>query len=121
MVGGGGNKIVATLRADGKVFPTKDGTTTIQQLANLMNYKIVSFILHLFFYYTKWKFLMDTKTLYLKRTEGEINNRSLNTLSIPTTVIDLGKQLLQYARDSDLKGVKNALSRGAPFTSDWVS
>lgn len=42
MVGGGGNKIVATLRADGKVFPTKEGTTTIAQLANLMNYKIVS-------------------------------------------------------------------------------
>ncbi|XP_037813281.1 probable basic-leucine zipper transcription factor N isoform X2 [Lucilia sericata] len=92
---GGGNKIVATLRADGKVFPTKDGTTTIAQLANLMNYKI--------------------------RTEGEIiNNKSLSTLSVPTTVVDLGKQLLQYARDSDLKGVKNSLSRGAPFTSDWL-
>lgn len=36
-------------------------------------------------------------------------------------MVDLGKQLLQYARDSDVKGVKNALSRGAPFTSDWVS
>ncbi|XP_065361356.1 GRIP and coiled-coil domain-containing protein isoform X2 [Calliphora vicina] len=95
MVGGGGNKIVATLRADGKVFPTKDGTTTIAQLANLMNYKI--------------------------RTEGEIiNNKSLSTLSVPTTVVDLGKQLLQYARDSDLKGVKNSLTRGAPFTSDWL-
>lgn len=64
------------------------------------------------------RFILKQKKF--QRTEGEIN-RSLSTLSVPTTVVDLGKQLLQYARDSDLKGVKNALSRGAPFTSDWVS
>lgn len=58
--------------------------------------------------------------LHTQRTEGEVN-KSFNTLSVATTVVDLGKQLLQYARDSDLKGVKNALTRGAPFTSDWVS
>ncbi|XP_073843457.1 ada2a-containing complex component 3 isoform X2 [Musca autumnalis] len=102
MVGAGGgagvgdNKIVATLRSDCKVvFPNQTGSTTLEhQLASLMNYKI--------------------------RTEGEISNKSLNTLSVPTTVVDLGKQLLQFARDSDVKGVKNALSRGAPFTSDWL-
>uniref|UniRef100_A0A1I8P8J0 Uncharacterized protein n=1 Tax=Stomoxys calcitrans TaxID=35570 RepID=A0A1I8P8J0_STOCA len=96
MVGGGGNnKIVATLRADCKVYPTNQGSASLDhQLANLMNYKI--------------------------RTEGEVSNKSLNTLSVPTTVVDLGKQLLQYARDSDVKGVKNALFRGAPFTSDWL-
>ncbi|XP_075159810.1 ada2a-containing complex component 3 isoform X2 [Haematobia irritans] len=97
MVGGGGNnKIVATLRAaDCKVYPTGSTSAILDhQLASLMNYKI--------------------------RTEGEVGNKSLNTLSVPTTVVDLGKQLLQYARDSDVKGVKNALSRGAPFTSDWL-
>ncbi|XP_011290545.2 probable serine/threonine-protein kinase tsuA isoform X2 [Musca domestica] len=95
--GGDNNKIVATLRSDCKVvYPTNQAasTTLEHQLASLMNYKI--------------------------RTEGEIANKSLNTLSVPTTVVDLGKQLLQYARDSDVKGVKNALSRGAPFTSDWL-
>ncbi|XP_061399446.1 GA-binding protein subunit beta-1 [Musca vetustissima] len=95
--GGDSNKIVATLRSDCKVvYPANQGgaTTLEHQLASLMNYKI--------------------------RTEGDISNKSLNTLSVPTTVVDLGKQLLQYARDSDVKGVKNALSRGAPFTSDWL-
>ncbi|KAL9905615.1 probable serine/threonine-protein kinase DDB_G0286465 [Glossina fuscipes] len=94
MVGGGdngGNKIVATLRGDFKVISTPDGAS-ITQLANLMNYKI--------------------------RTECDVYNKPPNSLS--TTVVDLGKQLLQFARDSDLKGVKNALSRGAPFTSDWL-
>lgn len=44
MVGGGGggdNKVVATLRADGSVYPASG--TSIGQLVNLMNYKIVSF------------------------------------------------------------------------------
>lgn len=58
--------------------------------------------------------------LVLQRTEVDVSNKALNTFSVPTTVVDLGKQLLQYARDGDLKGVKNMLSRGAPFTSDWV-
>lgn len=43
MVGGGGggdNKVVATLRADGSVYPASG--TSIGQLVNLMNYKIVS-------------------------------------------------------------------------------
>ncbi|XP_069967443.1 ankyrin repeat domain-containing protein 36B isoform X2 [Bactrocera oleae] len=95
MVGGGGggdNKVVATLRADGSVYPASG--TSIGQLVNLMNYKI--------------------------RTEVDVSNKALNTFSVPTTVVDLGKQLLQYARDGDLKGVKNMLSRGAPFTSDWL-
>ncbi|XP_039965706.1 ankyrin repeat domain-containing protein 18A isoform X1 [Bactrocera tryoni] len=95
MVGGGGggdNKVVATLRADGSVYPASG--TSIGQLVNLMNYKI--------------------------RTEVDVSNKALNTFNVPTTVVDLGKQLLQYARDGDLKGVKNMLSRGAPFTSDWL-
>uniref|UniRef100_W8B5C1 GA-binding protein subunit beta-1 n=1 Tax=Ceratitis capitata TaxID=7213 RepID=W8B5C1_CERCA len=90
--GGGDNKVVATLRADGSVYPASG--TSIGQLVNLMNYKI--------------------------RTEVDVSNKALNTFSVPTTVVDLGKQLLQYARDGDLKGVKNMLTRGAPFTSDWL-
>ncbi|XP_037934907.1 probable serine/threonine-protein kinase tsuA isoform X2 [Teleopsis dalmanni] len=90
MVGGVGNKVVATLRADGKVYPAEDNCNPIE---NLVNYKI--------------------------RTEVEMN-KSLNTIGIPTTIVDLGKQLLQYARDSDVKGVRNMLARGAPFTSDWL-
>lgn len=120
MVGGGdsgGNKIVATLRGDFKVISTPDGAS-ITQLANLMNYKIVS-----------EKDLLSSLSLLLnafvfnvffKRTECDVYNKPPNSLSMSTTVVDLGKQLLQFARDSDLKGVKNALSRGAPFTSDWV-
>ncbi|XP_036337184.1 ankyrin repeat domain-containing protein 18A-like isoform X1 [Rhagoletis pomonella] len=91
-VGGGDNKVVATLRADGSVYPASG--TSIGQLVNLMNYKI--------------------------RTEVDVSNKTLNTFSAPTTVVDLGKQLLHYSRDGDLKGVKNMLSRGAPFTSDWL-
>lgn len=42
-VGSGNNKIVATLRADCKVYPTTQGSSILEhQLANLINYKIVS-------------------------------------------------------------------------------
>lgn len=53
---------------------------------------------------------------HTQRTEGELGNKA-----IANNVMDLGKQLLQYARDSDVKGVKNMLKRGAPFTADWVT
>lgn len=65
-------------------------------------------------------FICYTFSTVLQRTEVDVSNKALNTFNVPTTVVDLGKQLLQYARDGDLKGVKNMLSRGAPFTSDWV-
>ncbi|XP_067644865.1 uncharacterized protein Atac3 isoform X2 [Eurosta solidaginis] len=97
MVGGGSsgdNKVVATLRADGSVYPASG--TSFDHLVNLIHYKI--------------------------RTDVDISNanKATNSSVAPTTIVDLGKQLLQYARDGDLKGVKNMLSRGAPFTSDWL-
>lgn len=41
-------------------------------------------------------------------------------LLVAATCVDLGKQLLQCARDSDVAGVKAALAHGAPFASDWL-
>ncbi|EDV95507.1 GH15745 [Drosophila grimshawi] len=92
-VGGatGSSKVVATLRADGSV--AMEAQSLNQQLSNLLNYKI--------------------------RTEGELLLKKSNAPG-PTTVIDLGKQLLQCARDSDVPGVKTALAHGAPFASDWL-
>lgn len=55
----------------------------------------------------------------LQRTENELLLKKGNVPG-PTTVVDLGKQLLQCARDSDVPGVKTALAHGAPFSSDWV-
>jgi GA-binding protein transcription factor beta len=34
--------------------------------------------------------------------------------------VELGKRLLVYSRDGDTEEVKNLISRGAPFTTDWV-
>ncbi|XP_017057867.1 inversin-A isoform X2 [Drosophila ficusphila] len=56
---------------------------------------------------------------YEIRTEGEVQNKK-NNLVGPATCVDLGKQLLQCARDSDVVGVKTALAHGAPFASDWL-
>ncbi|XP_016960049.1 GA-binding protein subunit beta-1 isoform X2 [Drosophila biarmipes] len=80
----GASKVVATLRADGHVYPMEN--------SNLMHYEI--------------------------RTEGEVQQKKGNLL--PATCVDLGKQLLQCARDSDVSGVKTALAHGAPFASDWL-
>lgn len=62
-------------------------------------------------------YISFTKIKFDQRTENEL----VKPLSVTTTtVVDLGKLLLQYARDSDVNGVKKMLSRGAPYTSDWV-
>ncbi|EDW66759.1 uncharacterized protein Atac3 isoform X2 [Drosophila virilis] len=89
----GNSKVVATLRADGSV--AMEAQSVNQQLSNnlLKKYKI--------------------------RTEGELLLKKGNAPG-PTTVVDLGKQLLQCARDSDVPGVKTALAHGAPFSSDWL-
>ncbi|BFF99850.1 inversin-B [Drosophila madeirensis] len=85
---GGTSKVVATLRADGNVYPMDPTDHT-----NLLHYEI--------------------------RTEGELQQKKSNGPG-PSTVVDLGKQLLQCARDSDVTGVKTALAHGAPFASDWL-
>ncbi|XP_033239537.1 GA-binding protein subunit beta-1 isoform X1 [Drosophila pseudoobscura] len=85
---GGPSKVVATLRADGNVYPM-DPT----EHSNLLHYEI--------------------------RTEGEHQLKKGNG-SGTSTVVDLGKQLLQCARDSDVTGVKTTLAHGAPFASDWL-
>lgn len=43
--------------------------------------------------------------------------KSASTIS----VMDLGKMLLQYAKDGDTAKVHELMTRGAPFTTDWVS
>lgn len=87
----GNSKVVATLRADGSV--AMEAQSINQQLSNLLNYEI--------------------------RTENELLLKKGNAPG-PATVVDLGKQLLQCARDSDVSGVKTALAHGAPFASDWL-
>ncbi|XP_060656800.1 ankyrin-2 [Drosophila nasuta] len=84
------SKVVATLRADGSV--AMEAQSLNQQLSNLLNYEI--------------------------RTESELLLKKGNAPA--PTVVDLGKQLLQCARDSDVAGVKTALAHGAPFASDWL-
>ncbi|XP_030385464.1 uncharacterized protein LOC115632452 isoform X2 [Scaptodrosophila lebanonensis] len=91
-LGMGTSKVVATLRADGNVYPT-EAQAPFAQLSNLTGYEI--------------------------RTENELLLNKGNIINA-TTVVDLGKQLLQCARDSDVAGVKAALGHGAPFASDWL-
>lgn len=35
--------------------------------------------------------------------------------------MDYGKMLLQFAKEGETKKVHELMSRGAPFTTDWVS
>lgn len=47
----------------------------------------------------------------------------MNQLKTPSTVsiMDLGKMLLVCAKDGDTTKVHELMSRGAPFTTDWVN
>lgn len=39
----------------------------------------------------------------------------------PTSIVELGKQLLICAGSGDTEMVRDLMCRGAPFTTDWVS
>lgn len=49
----------------------------------------------------------------------------INVLNQPKapqpSIMDLGKQLLESAREGQTKRVHDLMCRGAPFTTDWVS
>lgn len=53
----------------------------------------------------------------------EIGN-VINVINQPKTptlsIMDLGKQLLESAREGDTSKVQDLMCRGAPFTTDWV-
>lgn len=53
----------------------------------------------------------------------EIGN-VINVLNQPKTpavsIMDLGKQLLENAREGHTTKVHDLMCRGAPFTTDWV-
>lgn len=48
----------------------------------------------------------------------------INVLNQPKTptlsIMDLGKQLLECAKDGQTLKVHELMCRGAPFTTDWV-
>lgn len=48
----------------------------------------------------------------------------INVLNQPKTptisIMDLGKQLLECAKDGQTSKVHDLMCRGAPFTTDWV-
>lgn len=37
------------------------------------------------------------------------------------SIVELGKKLLKAAREGDAVQVRELMSKGAPFTTDWVS
>lgn len=52
---------------------------------------------------------------------SETSDIIMNNNRIQASVMDLGKKLLQCARDNDFNGVATMMRKGAPFASDWVS
>lgn len=42
-------------------------------------------------------------------------------VSDPTSIVELGKQLLACAKSGDTDMVRDLMCRGAPFTTDWVT
>lgn len=52
-----------------------------------------------------------------------IPGNTMNQVKTPSTVsiMDLGKMLLVCAKDGDTSKVHELMSRGAPFTTDWVN
>lgn len=57
---------------------------------------------------------------YLQMELGNVIN-VLNQAKTPTlSIMDLGKQLLENAREGQKNKVHDLMCRGAPFTTDWV-
>lgn len=49
---------------------------------------------------------------------GNAMNQAKTTSTV--SIMDLGKMLLVCAKDGDTAKVHELMSRGAPFTTDWV-
>lgn len=47
--------------------------------------------------------------------------RLFSHVSQAFSLVDLGKRLLDAAKNGDVEEVKNLINNGAPFTTDWVS
>lgn len=47
------------------------------------------------------------------------NARGLPT--VPLSLVDLGKRLLDASKRGDTMEIRNLMSGGAPFTTDWVN
>ncbi|CAB0044461.1 unnamed protein product [Trichogramma brassicae] len=67
----------------------------------------------------------DIKTLYLDATDSTFYSPvELFTQAIPvrdgTSIVELGKQLLNNAKMGDTEAVRDLMCRGAPFTCDWL-
>lgn len=51
----------------------------------------------------------------------ELGIDNINQPKPPTvSIMDLGKQLLECAKEGETKKVHELMCRGAPFTTDWV-
>ena len=46
--------------------------------------------------------------------------RLFSHVSQAFSLVDLGKRLLDAAKNGDVEEVKNLMNNGAPFTTDWV-
>ncbi|XP_014230880.2 probable serine/threonine-protein kinase cdc7 [Trichogramma pretiosum] len=67
----------------------------------------------------------DIKTLYLDATDSTFYSPvELFTQALPvrdgTSIVELGKQLLNNAKMGDTEAVRDLMCRGAPFTCDWL-
>lgn len=62
--------------------------------------------------YRKYKNLLIIKV--------EFGGTLMQSIKPPVSVMDLGKMLLHCAKDGDTTKVHELMSRGAPFSTDWV-
>ncbi|XP_055845102.1 ankyrin-3 isoform X2 [Episyrphus balteatus] len=108
-----GNKIIAAIRPDGKVYSVNNSSGTSSSATT-----IPSSVLHHNHGHFPVKIRANSGSSQYNMSDNSEVFMSNNRLQ--ASVMDMGKKLLQCARDNDVVGVEKLIAKGSPFASDWL-
>lgn len=112
-----GNKIIAAIRPDGKVYSVNSSSAASG--SNSFNSTVQGSVLyqnhgsHL-----PVKVRSNSGSVHFNFNEN--SDISLNNNRLQASVMDMGKKLLQCARENDVQSVEQLIAKGSPFASDWL-
>lgn len=106
-----GNKIIAAIRPDGKIYP-------VNSSGNNSSSFVAGSILHHNYGHFPVKIRSNSGGSHFNLIDN--SDISQNNNRLQASVMDMGKKMLQCARDNDIVGVEQLIAKGSPFASDWL-
>ncbi|XP_055912253.1 ankyrin repeat domain-containing protein 17 isoform X4 [Eupeodes corollae] len=106
-----GNKIIAAIRPDGKVYSVNNSSGGSGSI-------VPNSVLHQNHGHFPVKIRSNSGSNQFNMSDN--SDIVMNNNRLQASVMDMGKKLLQCARDNDVIGVESLIAKGSPFASDWL-